>query len=211
MHSGPNLKSYGTKTKTKAKVKYPGGKNLNNVHTFIITNDIQDISTNVGGDRFGNRSFSQLWRTTWKLSGGMLMRENIVLYRRYHPISSIALRYWFTASSTSWKMQSGPMLKSHKRAHDGRYRQYSVCLWEEVLFSIGKYHRFFHDSLLLILSHLNSVKMHSGPFLKSQNRKTKAELGNPARQNLHIVPEYHNHQQYSGYHNKWRRKFEIAA
>ena len=60
----------------------------------------------------------------------------------------------FTAVWTWWKMQIGPILKSHKTARDGRYRQYSVCLWEKVLSSIEYTIHFFHDFLLLIISHV---------------------------------------------------------
>ena len=81
-----------------------------------------------------------------------------------------------------------------KRHMIGDICQYSVCLWGHVLFSIEKYYLFF-SWLLLILSRLIWVKMHSGPFLKSKIDSF-----------VDIVPDYLNHQQYSGYHNKWRRR-----
>ena len=94
----------------------------------------------------------------------------------------------FTAVWT-WKMQSGPILKSHKRARDGRYRQFSVCLWEEDLLSIEYTIYFVHDSLLFILFMTLcywfwAMSEFSGnaswAILKSQNGKTKAKVINSA-------------------------------
>ena len=50
-----------------------------------------------------------------------------------------------------------------------------------------------------------SEKMHSRLHLKSHKTETKAEVKNPTRKNLDIVP-YSNDQEYPGYQNKWRKR-----
>ena len=95
-------------------------------------------------------------------------------------------------------MSGSSKLRVTRRACDDRYRQ---MVPNDTILSLSR----------LPVTDLQpselSEKMHSGSILKSHETKTKANVKNPARQKLDIVPYYHRHQKYSGYPNKWRRRY----
>ena len=103
----------------------------------------------------------------------------------------------------------GPsMLRVTWRACDWRYRQYGVWLWERILFSIKWHHPVPPTTIRYRFTAVwTHWKYAFWINFESHKTKTKAKSGNPARPNLDIVPNYDNHQQYSGYLDKWRRRY----
>ena len=74
------------------------------------------------------------------------------------------------------------------RACAGRYRQYGVWLWKEILFSIEWYHlipfmaiRYWFKAVEL------GEKMYSGPNMKSHKTEMKAKVQNPTTHTIRLL------------------------
>ena len=117
------------------------------------------LTLTLTSDDFQNHMEKRLW-------------EEILFYRRYHPICSIALLCWIMAEWLE-KCNLGQFWSPIKRHVMGGIANIAY-VYERTSFSLSNYTTYFFHDCYWFWSRLNSVSMHSGSFLKSHKETNES-------------------------------------